>query len=132
MAYKWEGITVIILLIHGFLFIWNKTFTLRKKCPYLELFWSTFSRIRTPFSVRIQKNADKNNSKYERFLRCVRLYFSTLRLPLAQSLGEEFRFIKTILSGFLNCVFVFGWYNNYKNVMLEMTRFAQLGIIFTI
>ena len=103
MAYKWERITVIILLIHGFLFIWNRTFTLRKKCPYLELFWSTFSRIRTPFSVRMQKNADKNNSKYERFLRCVRLYFSTLRLPLAQSLWEEFRFIKTILSGFLNC-----------------------------
>ena len=51
---------------------------LRKKCPYSELFWSTFSRIRTeygeilrisPYSVRMQENADQNNSEYEHFLR---------------------------------------------------------------
>ena len=40
--------------------------TLRKKCPYSELFWSAFSRIRTEYgeSVRIRENTDQNNSKY--------------------------------------------------------------------
>ena len=52
--------------------------SLRKKCPYSELFWSTFSRIRTeygeillisPNSVRMRENADQNNSEYGHFLR---------------------------------------------------------------
>ena len=46
--------------------------TLRKKCPYLELFWSVFSRIRTEYgeilcislySVRMRENTDQNNCK---------------------------------------------------------------------
>ena len=46
--------------------------TLRKKCPYLELFWSIFSRIRTEYeSVRIRENADQNNSEYEHFFHAV-------------------------------------------------------------
>ena len=41
--------------------------TLRKNCPYLELLWSAFSRIRTvyweirsisPYSVRMLENVD--------------------------------------------------------------------------
>ena len=57
--------------------------TLRKKCPYAELFWSVFSRIRTeygeilrisPYSVRMQENTDQNNSKYWHFLRSVIFY----------------------------------------------------------
>ena len=48
---------------------------LRKKCPYSELFWSTFSRIRTEYGeicissylVRMRENADQNNFKYRRF-----------------------------------------------------------------
>ena len=45
---------------------------MRKKCPYSELFWSAFSRIRTeygeilrisPHSVRTQENVVQNNSK---------------------------------------------------------------------
>ena len=68
---------------------------LREKCPYLELFWSAFSRIRTeygeilrisPYSVRMQENADQNNSEYRHFLRNVtfcgncqgKLYFCNL------------------------------------------------------
>ena len=56
------------------------TITLRKNCPYSELFSFAFSRIRTeygeilrisPYSVRIRENADKNNSKYEQFSRSV-------------------------------------------------------------
>ena len=51
---------------------------LREKCPYSEIFWSTFSRNRTeydeilrisPYSVRMWKNADQNNSEYEQLLR---------------------------------------------------------------
>ena len=47
--------------------------TLRKKCPYLKLFWSILSRIRTeygqilrisPYLVQMQKNKDQYNAKY--------------------------------------------------------------------
>ena len=47
--------------------------SLRKKCPYAELFWSLFSRIRTeygeiqrisPYSVQMRENVDQNNSEY--------------------------------------------------------------------
>ena len=46
---------------------------LRENCPYLELFWSAFSHIRTeygeilrisPESVRMRENEDQNNSEY--------------------------------------------------------------------
>ena len=52
--------------------------TLRQKCPYSELFWSVFSRIRTEYgeilrissySVRMRENTDQNNCKYGYFLR---------------------------------------------------------------
>ena len=55
--------------------------SLRKKCPYSELFWSAlsaFSRIRieygeirsiSPYSVRMRKNVGQNNSEYGHFLR---------------------------------------------------------------
>ena len=51
--------------------------SLRKKCPYPELFWSVFSRIRTEYreirsislySVQMQENMDQNNSDYGQFL----------------------------------------------------------------
>ena len=54
--------------------------TLRKTCPYTELFWSVFFRIWTeygelrsisPYSVQMRENTDQNNSEYERFLRNV-------------------------------------------------------------
>ena len=52
--------------------------SLREKCPYLELFWSTFSRIRTECgemwsisadSVRMREKVDQNNSEYGHFSR---------------------------------------------------------------
>ena len=55
-----------------------KSNTLREKCPYSELFWSAFSRIRneygeifriSPYSVRMRENADQNNSEHGHFLR---------------------------------------------------------------
>ena len=54
--------------------------TLRKKCPYSELFWSVFSRIPTeygkilrisPYSVRMRENTDQNNSEYGHFLHSI-------------------------------------------------------------
>ena len=59
----------------------SENITLREKCPYSELFWSAFSRIRTEYgkilrmsrySVQMWKNSDQNNSKYGLFLRSVR------------------------------------------------------------
>ena len=64
-------------------FIMNELkWPLRKKSPYLELFWSTFfpqfaafglNTERYGLSLRIQskcrKNADQNNSEYRHFLR---------------------------------------------------------------
>ena len=50
----------------------NDSFSLPEKCPYSELFWSAFSRIRTeygeiqsisPHSFQMRENADQNNSK---------------------------------------------------------------------
>ena len=51
-------------------------FTLREKCPCSELFWSSFSRIRTEYRetpVQINENADQNNSEYGQFLSQARL-----------------------------------------------------------
>ena len=54
------------------------TFSLPKKCPYSELFWSVFSRIRTEYgeirsmstnSVQMRENTDQNNSEYRPFSR---------------------------------------------------------------
>ena len=51
-------------------------------CPYSELFWSEFSRIRTeygdillisPYSVQMRENADQNNSEYRHFSRSGRM-----------------------------------------------------------
>ena len=56
-------------------YFWN---SLRENCPYLELFWPAFSRVRTeygeiqsisPYSVRMLENTDQNNSEYGYFLR---------------------------------------------------------------
>ena len=52
---------------------------LGEKCPYLELIWSVFSRIRTEYgeilfffsiflySFRMRENTDQNNSEYGHF-----------------------------------------------------------------
>ena len=39
--------------------------SLRKNCPYSELFWSALSCIRTEYGqkVRMRENADQNNSR---------------------------------------------------------------------
>ena len=53
-------------------------YSLRKKCPYSELFWSAFSRIWSEYgerlcissySVQMRENEDQNNSEYGHFSR---------------------------------------------------------------
>ena len=65
----------------------NRQLSLRERCPYSELFWFAFFRIRTeygeirsiqsisPYSVQIRENADQNNSEYGHFLRSVCFLF---------------------------------------------------------
>ena len=70
----------------------KKNPSLRKKCPYSELFWSAFSSIWTeygeiqnisPYSVRMWENKDQNNSKYGHFLRSAgcKFLFQTMSRP---------------------------------------------------
>ena len=87
--------------------------TLRKKCPYSELFWSVFSRIRTeygeiirvsPYSVGMRENADQSKSEYGQFSHSVidilfiLLSISTLLLYLTSLLyfsdGEHIKLFK--------------------------------------
>ena len=54
----------------------NANLSPHKKCPYSELFWAAFSRIRieygeiqsiSPYSVQMRENADQNNSEHSSF-----------------------------------------------------------------
>ena len=89
-------------------YFWKKTnsitdvwqYSLRKKCPYSELLWSVFSRIRSEYgeiqsistySVRMQENTDQNNSEYGHFSRIVSRYTSGSPRPkgVQKSLGRR-------------------------------------------
>ena len=69
--------SLLTLLYFAYYWVWTGTYALREKCPYSELLWFVFSRIRTEnreilcislYSVRIWKNTDQNNSKYRHIL----------------------------------------------------------------
>ena len=82
-------VSVKIWISGSFLEIWKSlsifkpptpyaTYTMRKKCPYSEFFWSIYSGIRTeygeilrisPYSVRMPENTDEKNSEYGHFSR---------------------------------------------------------------
>ena len=47
----------------------SQTDALRKTYLYLELFWSAFFPHYSPYSARMRKNVDQNNSEYGDFLR---------------------------------------------------------------
>ena len=59
--------------------------TLHEKCPYLEFFWSVFSRIWTEYReiqstsqllVQMWENTDQKNSEYGHFLHNAKYIFS--------------------------------------------------------
>ena len=87
---------------------------LRKKCPYSELFWSTFSSIRIeyreifPYSVRRGENADPNNSEYGHFLGSVwKFYFFGFTQKLTSFIKKHIDVkgsFSSVIIGFLrNC-----------------------------
>ena len=92
-------ISLIILILifskHHCLFLW---LGLREKCPYSELLWSAFSRIRTqygevrsiPYSVQMRESADQNNSKLPLFIR--------KDLETSQSVCRDKNFLATIFA----------------------------------
>ena len=47
----------------------DQKLTLRKKCHYLEFFWSVFLAfgLNTQYSVRMRENTDQKNSEYRQF-----------------------------------------------------------------
>ena len=69
-----------LLIAYNYVFLGrDKQIIQRDKCSYSELFWSSFSRIWTEYSVQMRENADQNNSEYEHFLRSVTWFIPTLR-----------------------------------------------------
>ena len=66
-------IEILSLFTYWILLIKILQLPLRKKCLYSELFWSTFSRIWTEYSVQMRQNVDQNNSEYGHFLHSVLL-----------------------------------------------------------
>ena len=81
-----------------FTFQWSKFsketvgyLTLCEKCPYLEFFWTIFSRVLTeygeilripPHSFRMRKKTDQRNFKYRHFSRSVILQWERSRFTL--------------------------------------------------
>ena len=73
-----------VLLIRGLYPVFKTiclfNLSLRVKCPYSELFWFVFSRIRTEYwqlrsistyAIQMRENTNQNNSEYGHFLRSV-------------------------------------------------------------
>ena len=61
-----------------------KYIPLHEKCPYWELFWSRFSRLRTeygeirsisPYSVQMREIGDQNNSEYGYYTDTIRILY---------------------------------------------------------
>ena len=91
--------------------MWHKLFgdfkpfirlPLRKRCPYSEIFWSAFSGTWTEYgeirsislySVRMQENADQNDSEYGHFSRSV---FIHLKLKLVSFLNPNSKDVEYI------------------------------------
>ena len=80
---NFEQISQLVLMLLWLNAEWDYP-SLRQKCPYSELFWSVFSRIRAeygeilrifPYSGQMQENADQNNSEYGHFLRSAYLLY---------------------------------------------------------
>ena len=101
----WKEMNVSHLILFCSIYV-----TLRETCPYSELFWSTFSYIRSefeeilrisPYSVRLQKNVDHNNSEYGHFLRNVKVQVAGKTLAAKRSFslslnhsGRHFQVLK--------------------------------------
>ena len=102
----------------------HKFVTLRKKCSYLELFWSAFSRIWTEYvetqsistySVGMRENTDQNNSEYEHFSRSEILY-------IMKSINHKFNRIKGLRGKrFKNTKYLL---NNFKTTTVRRSIYC--------
>ena len=96
----------------------NISLSLRDNCPYLEFFWSAFSRTRieygeirsiSPYSVRMRENTDQKNSEYGHFPCCI--YYSNSELPVFFFLQEMY-------------------FSDYNTVLCKRKYLIQLSIPF--
>ena len=104
---------------------------MRKKCPYSELFWLVFSRIRTdygeirsisPYSVQMRENKDQNNSEYGHFKRSIGS--GDINLLHCEIFKNSF-FTENHLataSGVLKRIFVFRVSQSFYTLLLPILR----------
>ena len=68
----WSFYLFVLLLLLLLLLLCFRRLSMREKCPYSELFWSVFSRIRTeygeirsisPYPIRMRENTNQKNSE---------------------------------------------------------------------
>ena len=73
----------------------------REKCPYLEFFWSLFSRMQTedreirstsPYSVLMRENTKQKNSEYRHFLRNDLSHRNIKRISSSNRFHHQFRY----------------------------------------
>ena len=116
--------------------------TLCEKCPYSELFWSAFSRIRTEYgeirnisltiSVRMRKHTDQNNSEYGHFLRRTIVLCQSLVLSfdISQNMNTpSVKILLTILS--LNwCGIKLPFVNNASQKQIQFEWIVRLLILY--
>ena len=102
-----------------------------KKCPYSELFWSAFSRVRTEYgeilrissySVRIREKTDQKNSEYVHFSRSELHPYSLglYKIYLLEIINLMKRRTGFILIGVIKYHFYFKWW--WKNFIYKRHR----------
>ena len=107
---------------------------LREKCPYSELFWSAFFRIRTEYGeiLRIKpENADQNKCGYGHVLRSVVDFrFSLVNAFYCSSLQMNFWFVLVSLhSGtVIDEKFGITWWLQFTTPRKEVTWDKLVGI----
>ena len=88
LKHFWISVTEIPSTVNSF--NTNVPILVHENCPYLEFFWSVFSRIWTeyweilrisPYSVRVRENASQKNSKYGHF--SLSVYFNIFQFSAA-------------------------------------------------
>ena len=119
--------------------------SLRKKCPYSELFWFVFSGIRTeygvsrisPYSVRMQENTDQNDYEYGPFLpsvqsqkshSCINILYSQSRYFYLCYITESLMLFFVIYSSLLTAVVIYDTLLLFK---LNMNTFYTHIFVFS-
>ena len=120
--------------------------TMREKCPYSEIFWSAFSRIRTvygeilrisSYSFRTRENTDQKNSEYRHFLRSaikiniskVSTNYLRIKVVLLSAINFNLNYIKEIIQKFdpsiahghgMISTCILKWYNDSRHKLVNI------------